>query len=507
MFRYIKLFYLSLDCLSVSHALAMLDFCKIGGYPVYVLCLLLATYLLNQLDRYILAVVILPLTQEIRFGDKSCLPNQTVLPGPESCNNASTEKKCGSLLNSNRTPYCKWGYNGNGWEYQIMAGPIFILIYTFMGFFIGFLADSANRKNLLALSLLFWSLMTFLMGFVTEYWHLLVLRFGQGIGEAGCTPFATSLITDYFPESARGSAMGFYNWGIYIGYSLAFAVGNYITRADILGLGWRFAFLVCGFPGFVLSLLVFISVKEPPHKQGVRDGSSLSLYQQLTPILQPFCSLSLLLLCLAGSVRNAGGYVWAYNAQNYFNLYFPNEDIGRWLSWIPLVGGSFGVVFGGFISDRVVRKRGLTARIWVLVVSQILAAPFLIGVLILPPPYCFLLLIPANIIGEMWVGVALAILVELVPSAVRTSSVAFYLFIITNIGGNAPLLVPLLAKLYNLRIALLLLYPGTYVAASLLFLLTFCVTQTGYWKMSSEESTPLLQESSQDSQEKHKKST
>ncbi|MGH0135867.1 UNVERIFIED_CONTAM: hypothetical protein FKN15_058972 [Acipenser sinensis] len=162
--------------------MGMLDFCKAGGYPVYVLCILLITYLLNQLDRYILAIVILPLAQEIHFGDKSCLPNETRQPGPLQCNNASGDKHCYSLLNANGTPYCKWDYNGNGWEYQIMAGPIFILIYTFMGIFIGFLADAANRKNLLAVSLFFWSLMTFLMGFAQEYWHLVLLRFGQGIG-------------------------------------------------------------------------------------------------------------------------------------------------------------------------------------------------------------------------------------------------------------------------------------------------------------------------------------
>ncbi|GCB84383.1 hypothetical protein scyTo_0024926, partial [Scyliorhinus torazame] len=77
--------------------------------------------------------------------------------------------------------------------------------------------------------------MTLLMGFVKRYWHLLILRFGQGISEAGCTPFAVSLIMDYFPKELRGSAMGFYNWGIYAGYSLSYAVGNYVTRANILG--------------------------------------------------------------------------------------------------------------------------------------------------------------------------------------------------------------------------------------------------------------------------------
>ena len=53
--------------------------------------------------------------------------------------------------------------------------------------------------------------------------------------EAGCTPFATSLIADYFAANHRALAIGLYNWGIYIGYSLSYAVGNFIVDANILG--------------------------------------------------------------------------------------------------------------------------------------------------------------------------------------------------------------------------------------------------------------------------------
>ena len=53
--------------------------------------------------------------------------------------------------------------------------------------------------------------------------------------EAGCTPFAASIIADYFAEEIRGSALGVYNMGIYIGYSLSYAFGNFITDANING--------------------------------------------------------------------------------------------------------------------------------------------------------------------------------------------------------------------------------------------------------------------------------
>ena len=88
-------------------------------------------------------------------------------------------------------------------------------------------------------------------------------------------------------------------------------------------------------------------------------------------LLKTFLQPSLLILFLAGSVRNAGGYVWAYNTQPYFNKYYPDTNVGKFMSWIPLVGGSLGVVLGGAISDRLIKDRGNYARVWVLVFSQV----------------------------------------------------------------------------------------------------------------------------------------
>jgi len=63
--------------------------------------------------------------------------------------------------------------------------------------------------------------------------------------------------------------------------------------------------------------------------------------------------------------------VWAYNTQPYFNKYYPNTNVGEYMSWIPLVGGSLGVVLGGFISDRLIKDRGFYMRVWVLIFSQV----------------------------------------------------------------------------------------------------------------------------------------
>lgn len=90
---------------------------------------------------------------------------------------------CVSTLSLNTSLHvCKWDYDGQGFEYQIVAGPAFTAIYTFTGIFISFAADVFNRKLLLAICLMFWSLMTLLTGFINSYWQLVILRFGLGMG-------------------------------------------------------------------------------------------------------------------------------------------------------------------------------------------------------------------------------------------------------------------------------------------------------------------------------------
>ncbi len=112
---------------------------------------------------------------------------------------------------------------------------------------------------------------------------------------------------------------------------------------------------------------------------------------------------------------------------------------------------------------------------------QLAAAPFALGALFLPYPWCFLSLLPSNIIGEMWIGVTTALVIDLAPSRVRTGAVSIYLFIITLIGGNFNLVVtPILNAiktqlpyLLSLRITLSVTFPGVYALSSLLFIVTF----------------------------------
>lgn len=283
---------------------------------------------------------------------------------------------------------------------------------------------------------------------------------------------------------------------------MAYAFGNFITQADIDGKGWRWVFWIAAIPGFVLGLLMLLTLKEPARSERA-DGQRIVsqprrevLREKLLLLGRTFVRPSLLILFLAGTIRNAGGYVWAYNTQPYFNKYYPQTNVGEYMSWIPLVGGSLGVVLGGFISDRLIKNRGFYMRVWVLIFSQVLAAPFAAGALFFKPPWAFISLIPSNIIGEMWVGVTLTVVVELVPNTIRSPAIAGYLFIISIIGGNVPLLVPPLKEVTNLRTALYILFPGLYLLSSVFFLLTLFSLKRDMRLAQEEEEVikPLLPE-------------
>jgi hypothetical protein len=72
-----------------------------------------------------------------------------------------------------------------------------------------FLGVRWNRAFILGAALIFWSVMTGLAGFTTKFWQVAVVRIGQSLGEAACTPFATGLIAAYFPAKSKATAMRF----------------------------------------------------------------------------------------------------------------------------------------------------------------------------------------------------------------------------------------------------------------------------------------------------------
>jgi MFS family permease len=178
-------------------------------------------------------------------------------------------------------PFIKADLKINDTLVGLLAGTAFALFYAVMGLPLGRVADSANRRNLISISIAFWSIFTAACALARSYTTLFLARVGVGVGEAGLNPASFSILSDLFPKERLGAALSVFYIGNLLGSSLALIVGGTVVQAvtrqpevtlPILGAmaSWRLTFLILGLPGLFFALLVF-TVKEPIRKKPRAD--------------------------------------------------------------------------------------------------------------------------------------------------------------------------------------------------------------------------------------------
>lgn len=138
-----------------------------------------------------------------------------------------------------------------------------------------------------------------------------------------------------------------------------------------------------GVIALIVAVLMGLTLKEPERKaigqnDGGNDKKKVSLWKVLT---QP----SVVMLMIAASIRHCGGMTFAYNADLYYNTYFVGVDLGWWLFAVTIGIGSIGVVIGGIISDKLVKKMGVRSRVLVLALSQLISTPGAFGSIYFEP--------------------------------------------------------------------------------------------------------------------------
>ena len=141
----------------------------------------------------------------------------------------------------------------------LLGGSAFALLYAFGGIPIARLAERFNRVNIITVALLIWSVLSASCAAAAGFTQLLLIRMGVGVAEAGCSPPAHSLISDYFEPTRRTSALSIYSCGSSLGYLSAAVVGGYVAQH----LGWRAACAIVGLPGIVIAILIKLFVREP----------------------------------------------------------------------------------------------------------------------------------------------------------------------------------------------------------------------------------------------------
>jgi predicted MFS family arabinose efflux permease len=329
----------------------------------------------------------------------------------------------------------------------LLSGFSFALVYITAGIPIAYWADRSNRRNIIAAALTIWSGMTALSGLAQNYTHLLLARIGVGIGEAGGSPPAHSMISDYYPPHKRGTALAIYSTGVHVGVLMGFIIGGLVSQAY----GWRVAFMAVGIPGVLFAIVFVLTVKEPQRGRWESDAEAAykPTMRETIKVLSSFGSFWL----LAGGCGLAAfvGYGSGNFAPSFLmrNHGFSVGEVGIVLAAFGGGGGLIGTFLGGFLADRlgVKDKRWY---LWLPAMASALAVPFGFPYLLLENTvvaigFMFLTTIMIN----TYLGPCLAISHALVPPSMRALTSAVLFLVLNLIGlGLGPLTVGLLSDFY-----------------------------------------------------------
>jgi MFS family permease len=348
----------------------------------------------------------------------------------------------------------------------LLGGPAFALFYTFMGLPLGRLVDTRNRRNLITVCVVLWSIFTCSCAAAKSYAMLFLARIGVGVGEAGLNPAAYSLISDYFPRDRMGAAMSVYYMGLFLGSSLAALVHGItvqaVTRTPIMTVpllgaiaSWRVTFLIVGLPGLAFALLA-LTIREPVRKNLLRssDGAAarvsfLQAFGQMRLRWQSVTGISLGMIFQASITYAITQWTPPFLQRAHG---FSPGQADKVYALILVLFGCSGMYAGGILADRLQRRGICDAPLRVGLVAAVGIALFMPAALILPDTNLCLALLSAGVFfTALPMGTMVAALQIIFPNQVRGTVGALFLFCL-NLGGLniGPVLPPLFSdKLFH----------------------------------------------------------
>ena len=259
---------------------------------------------------------------------------------------------------------------------RLMA--VFLWIYGLMSPVAGAIADRFNRKRLIVGSLFVWSAVTFAMGYAETFSQLYWLRALMGVSEALYIPAGLSLIADYHKDKSRSLAIGIHMTGLYMGQALGgfgATVAEYFT--------WHTAFQLFGLIGIIYSLVLMFFLREIKVPSAVLKGVQQQLVKKRTFAFKGIglllSNMSFWVILFYFAVPSLPGWATKNWLPTLFaqNLDIPMSTAGP-LSTITIAFSSFiGVIFGGILSDRWVKKN-IKGRIYTSAIGLGMTIPSLL---------------------------------------------------------------------------------------------------------------------------------
>lgn len=371
-----------------------------AGYKRLVLGLLVAAYAINCADRYIVGVLGQAIKVDLKISDT---------------------------------------------QLGLLGGLYFALLYTVLGIPIARLAERANRINIISTAIVVWSGFTALCGTAHNFVLLAAYRFGVGVGEAGLTPPAHSLISDLYEKNKRASALAVYSLALPLGTFLSAVVGGYIAQYY----SWRAAFITLGLAGLVVAVAMKLVVREPRAELGpfstkpapfslrteVNEISAVvkALFGRWAP-LNVLLGITFISLATYGKSQFTPAFYIRAFGLNY-------AEIGLLIGLIGGISQAVGTLAGGFVTDRLARF-GSHWYVLVPAIGTALSYPFALGVYTADTWQTAALFMAApGLFSFVYLGPTFALVQNLVPSTRRATAAAVLLFFvnIVALAGGPPL--------------------------------------------------------------------
>ncbi len=353
----------------------------------WTLALLTLVYALNTVDRNLLGLLMQPMKQELRLSDT---------------------------------------------ELGLLAGIYFSLFYAVAALPIAALADRHCRRDIVAVGLAFWSLMTVLHAFVRNGLQLALVRFLLGAGEASSVAPATSMVADLFGPRLRPLALGVLTSANSLGLLLAGPVVGAVAQVW----GWRAGFMAAGVPGVALAILLWLTVREP--RRGAADGSGafepVPFFEALGGLVRSPAFRLVVGAGLFSSMSLAIMQTWGAS----FLMRVHHLPLGQ---AVPLFGllrgapGLFGALIGGSLASLLARR---DAR-WLYRVPAfaiLLMAPAELAAAFGPPGVWQAGIGADGFLILAQIGPTFAILQSIAAPAARARAVAVFLFV-SNLAGQS----------------------------------------------------------------------
>ncbi len=327
----------------------------------------------------------------------------------------------------------------------------FLVVYSLVAPFTGFLGDRLPRKWFIGGGVILWSAATVWSGQARTFEELLVARAFIGIGEAGYATMAPGFISDLFDARRRGRMLSLFYAALPVGIAIGYAAGGIVG----VRYGWRTAFYVAGMPGFLFGLMALF-LREPV--RGAADEGGSSQKPSLPELLRTLVRTRSYVVNTAGTTAMTfamGGLGHWMPTFLERERHVPLDRADFVFGALLVVAGFLGTLAGGWLGDRLALKDkgGYFTSSGVGLLLGVPAA--LASTLSHEPAVYWTAIFVALFFLFFNTGPLNAALVNVVPASMRASAVALNVLLIHMLGDAiSPALIGAISDAWSLGTAI-----------------------------------------------------